>query len=167
MKFLAGKLVVSLIHTMNKKNSYIQIQSTIGTEITYLDVRVGHMYGQNEIEWETQVYRESKAEPYALPYMIVGTILRRINVIFFNLFWRVNTRDIYYNDEIKEEMLQYRVYDWVARYYLYKVGIHQVVFFAASFHSQWWVWTQQPVSIPVAFILQPVAVVAPQHLGES
>jgi len=54
------------------KNSHIQIQSLIGTEIDYLDASIRCFCGgenDNDIELETQVNHESKAEPYALPYI--------------------------------------------------------------------------------------------------
>jgi histidinol phosphatase-like PHP family hydrolase len=57
---------------MNMKHSYIQIQSLIGTEIDYLDASIRYFCDDengNEIELLTQVKHESKAEPYALPYI--------------------------------------------------------------------------------------------------
>ncbi|CAF2131128.1 unnamed protein product [Rotaria magnacalcarata] len=61
----------TFIHSMNMKNSLIQVQSTIGTQIDYLDtyIRFFSDENDNEIELETQVNHESKAEPYALPYI--------------------------------------------------------------------------------------------------
>ena len=59
------------IHRMNVKNSSIQVQSTIGTQIDYLEAHIRFFCDDNdkEMELETQVNHESKAEPYALPYV--------------------------------------------------------------------------------------------------
>ena len=59
------------IHRMNVKNSLIQVQSTIGTQIDYLEAHIRFLCDDNdhEMELETQVNHESKAEPYALPYI--------------------------------------------------------------------------------------------------
>ncbi|CAF1366022.1 unnamed protein product [Adineta ricciae] len=60
------------IHRMNMKNSLIQVQFTTGTQIDFLDTYIRFfIYDENEddMELETQVNHESKAEPYALPYI--------------------------------------------------------------------------------------------------
>ena len=59
------------IHRMNTKNSSIQVQSTAGTQIDYLEAHIRFFCDDNdhELELETQVNHESKVEPYALPYV--------------------------------------------------------------------------------------------------
>jgi hypothetical protein len=59
------------IHRMNVKNSSIQVQSTIGTEIDYLEAHIRFLCDDTdpEMELETGVNHESKVEPYALPYV--------------------------------------------------------------------------------------------------
>ena len=61
----------SFIHRMNTKNSSIQVQSTIGTQIDYLEAHIRFFCDDNDhdMELETQVNHESKVEPYALPYV--------------------------------------------------------------------------------------------------
>jgi hypothetical protein len=59
------------IHRMNVKNSSIQVQSTIGTDIDYREAHIRFLCDDDdpEMELETKVNHESKVEPYALPYV--------------------------------------------------------------------------------------------------
>ena len=57
---------------MNMKNSSIQVQFTIGTEIDYLDGHIKFISDENDdtvILLETNVNHQSKAEPHVLPYI--------------------------------------------------------------------------------------------------
>ena len=72
----------SFIHRMNTKNSSIQVQSTIGTQIDYLEAHIRFFCDDNDhdMELETQVNHESKVEPYALPVRLRSSTVSIFNV---------------------------------------------------------------------------------------
>ncbi|CAF2794264.1 unnamed protein product [Rotaria sp. Silwood2] len=62
----------TFIHSINMKNSSIQVQYTIGTELDYLDASIRYFSDEDDQsanELTTYVNHESKSEPYTLPYL--------------------------------------------------------------------------------------------------
>ena len=62
----------TFIHSMNMKNSSIQVQFMIGTELDYLDASLRYFADEDDQsanELTTYVNHESKSEPYTLPYL--------------------------------------------------------------------------------------------------
>ncbi|CAF2764318.1 unnamed protein product [Rotaria sp. Silwood2] len=57
---------------MTMKNKFIQVQFEIGTQVDYLDATIQLVNNDDDprvLLLETRVHHETKAEPYALPYV--------------------------------------------------------------------------------------------------